>query len=227
MAILNQLTKMVTDAEKEAQTTPNPPYAQAITLRKFTVEKLAALASEGVLIDGGTSHNVYYSGVIPKGAIEREVELAYGSKTGYVLEDDIIFLDESMEPDEGRIVCIISLGRFTNYGAKVTWDKQGAYLTVPGGKEVKLKMYNNCPHASSEIVEKLEELKAEDYKNRRVKKLMIRLVTAHKLKLKTQKELDDHRRGGHAQYSPDCPKCKEEQRRRDHTDDFYLGWEEN
>ena len=69
-------------------------------------------------------------------------------------------------------------------------------------------MYNNCPHASSEIVEKFEELKAEDYKNRRVKKLLVRLVTAQRLRLKTQKELDDHRRGGHAQYSPDCPECK-------------------
>ena len=37
---------------------------------------------------------------------------------------------------------------------------------------------------------------------------MIKLVTSFRVKLKTQKELDDHRRGGHAQYSPDCPECK-------------------
>ena len=72
---------MVNDAEKEAQTAQNAPYVGAITLREITVEKLAALANEGVLIDGGASHNVYYSAVIPKGAVERQVELAYGSKT--------------------------------------------------------------------------------------------------------------------------------------------------
>ena len=140
------------EAKEEVQTAQTAPYVGALTLREITVEKLAALADEGVLIDGGASHNVYYSAVIPKGAVERQVELAYGSKTGYILEDDIIFLDDSMKVDQGRVVCIISLGRFTNYGAKVVWDKQGAYLTILGGKTVKLNMHNNCPHASSEIV---------------------------------------------------------------------------
>ena len=98
------------------------------------MEKLAAADQEGVLIDGGASHNVYYSAVIPEGADEREVELAYGSKTGYIVDDDITFLDYSMTVSQGPVVCIISLGRFTNYGAKVVWDKKGAFLTMPGGK---------------------------------------------------------------------------------------------
>ena len=51
---------------------------------------------KGVLIDGGASHNVYYSAEIPKGAVERDVELAHGSKTGYIIDGDIIFLDNSM-----------------------------------------------------------------------------------------------------------------------------------
>ena len=36
----------------------------------------------------------------------------------------------------------------------------------------------------------------------------MKLYKAYKLKLRTQEELDDHRRGGHAQYSADCPECK-------------------
>ena len=71
---------MVNEAEREVQTAP---YLRALTLREITVEKLAALADEGVLIDGGANHNVYYSAVIPKEAVDRQVELGYGSKTGY------------------------------------------------------------------------------------------------------------------------------------------------
>ena len=61
---------------------PKPVYKpslKALTLEGVTVEKLAAANQEGVLIDGGASHNVYYSAVIPEGAVEREVELAHGS----------------------------------------------------------------------------------------------------------------------------------------------------
>ena len=122
------------------------------------------------MIDGGASHNVYYSAVIPAGAVEREVELAYGSKTGYIIEDDITFLDNSMSPSQGPVVCIISLGRFTNYGAKMVWDKKGAFLTLPGGKTVKLTMQNNCPHAGPDIVNHFEKLKKQEYKKRRVEK---------------------------------------------------------
>ena len=100
------------------------------------------------------------------------------------------------------------MGRFTNYGAKVVWDKKGAFLTIPGGKTVKLTMHNNCPHAGPEIVKHFEKLKKKEYKKRRGEELAVKLVSAFRAKLKTQKELDDHRRGGHAQYSPDCPECK-------------------
>ena len=45
----------------------------------------------GVLLDGGASHNVYYSSEIPEGSIKKHVELAHGSKVGYVRGGDIIF----------------------------------------------------------------------------------------------------------------------------------------
>ena len=140
--------------EKEREADTRPP-----ALREVSVEKLALTVDEGVLIDGGASLNVYYSAEIPKGAVERDVELAHGSKTGYIIDDDIIFLDNSMIAAEGLRMCIISLGRFTNYGAKISWDKRGASLTVLGGKRFELHMHNKCPHASPEVVTKFEELK--------------------------------------------------------------------
>ena len=60
----------------------------------------------------------------------------------------------------------------------------------------------------SEIVKHFEKLKKKEYKRRRGEELMVKLVSAFRAKLKTQKELDDHRRGGHAQYSPDRPECQ-------------------
>ena len=137
---------------------------KALTLKEASAGKLAATVEDGVLIDGGASHNVYYSAVVPEGVVEREVELAYGTKKGYILEDDITFLDDAMDPSRGPVVCIISLGRFTNYGAKIAWDKKGAFLTLPGGKTVKLAMQNNCPHAGKDVVNHFEKLKQQEYK---------------------------------------------------------------
>ena len=37
-----------------------------------------------VLLDGGASHNMYLGPKIPEGALKREVELAHGTKVGYV-----------------------------------------------------------------------------------------------------------------------------------------------
>ena len=34
------------------------------------------------------------------------------------------------------------------------------------------------------------------------------LYHALKLKIKNQQEMDEHRRQGHPEYSPDCPECK-------------------
>ena len=113
-----------------------------------------------------------------------------------------------MSKGQGQVVCIISLGRFTNYGAKVVWDKKGALLTLPGGKTVKLMMRNNCPHAGPDIVKLFENLKKAEYKKRRIEQHIVKLVAARRAKLKNQQELDEHRRSGHILYSPDCPECK-------------------
>ena len=48
-----------------------------------------------VLLDGGASHNVYYSSEIQEGAVKKRVELAHGTKFGYVKGEDITFLDKN------------------------------------------------------------------------------------------------------------------------------------
>ena len=113
-------------------------------------------------------------------------------------------MSENQEP----IASIISLGRRIGYGAKMQWKKEGAFLTMPNGKTVKLPMRNNCPHASGEILKEFESLKDLEQRKRRGKQKTARLVRAYKAKITSQKQLDEHRRGGHAQYSAECPECK-------------------
>ena len=62
-----------------------------------------------VLLDGGASHNVYYSPTIPEGSFEKKVELAHGSQSGYIKGGDITFLDEKITKRQAKIPSIISL----------------------------------------------------------------------------------------------------------------------
>ena len=61
-----------------------------------------------------------------------------------------------MSQEQGPVASIISLGRLINYGAKMRWEKDGAFLTLPSGTIVKLSLYNNCPHANEEVVKEFE-----------------------------------------------------------------------
>ena len=74
-----------------------------------------------VLLDGGASHNVYYSPDVPDGAVKKEVELAHGTKIGYVKGADITFVDKSRTLKESRRPTIISLGRLIQQGIKLVW----------------------------------------------------------------------------------------------------------
>ena len=55
---------------------------------------------------------------------------------------------------------------------------------------------------------KLLMLKRESQQKGKPRYFYARLYKAFKLRIRTQQELDEHRRGGHARYSPDCPECK-------------------
>ena len=68
-----------------------------------------------MLLDGGASHNVYYSAKIPPGAVEKEVDLAHGTKVGYVKDGDITFIDDTVTAEQAKIPSIISLGRLIQY----------------------------------------------------------------------------------------------------------------
>ena len=136
-------------AEKEREVTPS---LKTLAFAGVSVDKSLLVRRAGVLIDGGASHNVYYSATVPEGAEERDVDLAHGSRKGYVLDDDIIFLNETTSREQGQVPSIIRMGRLVTYGVKVLWGRTGAFLKLPGGKIMKLLLYNKCPHANDKIV---------------------------------------------------------------------------
>ena len=84
-----------------------------------------------ILLDGGASHNVYFGPKIPKGALRREVELASGTKVGYVKGSDITFIDEAISEEQAHTPSIVSLGRLIQQGVKMEWTKDVASIELP------------------------------------------------------------------------------------------------
>ena len=161
-----------------------------------------------VLLDGGASHNVYFGPEIPEGALKREVELAHGTKTGYVKGGDITFIDESASEEEAEMPSIVSLGRLIQRGIKLEWTKDGASLVLTNKKRVAIPVRNNCPYANQEVLKIVKKLREMEEKRRRIRVYYANLYTALKLRIKTLQELDEYRRQGHVPHSPDCPECK-------------------
>ena len=80
----------------------------------------------------------FYSSKIPPGAVEKEVDLAHGTKIGYVKDGDITFVVSRSEGSRGRLT-ILNLGRIIKlFGVKVSWSSEGAYLTLPGKRRLRL-----------------------------------------------------------------------------------------
>ena len=74
---------------------------EALSLNASILQiKSEAVIGEHVLLDGGASHHVYYSSKIPEGSFERQVDLAHGTKTGYVKGSDITFIDKSVSEEQ-------------------------------------------------------------------------------------------------------------------------------
>ena len=124
----------------------------------------AVVCKQRVLLDGGASHNVYYSSEIPEGSIKQQVELAHGSKCGYVKGEDIIFIDKARTKEESNKPTIISLGRLIKHGIKLVWTKDKAYLLLPTKKTISLPVYNNCPYAKDEGLRIVKGLRSEEEK---------------------------------------------------------------
>ena len=170
--------------------------------------KSDAIRGEDVLLDGGASHHVYYSPTIPEGAIERQVDLAHGTKTGYVKGSDITFIDKSVSEEQSQTPVIISLGRLIKRGFKLEWTKTGASLILPNKRRIDVLVKNNCPYANKEVLEIVKKIRDFDEKARHKEECYVNLLTVAKTRLRSQGELDEHRRQGHVKYSPDCPECK-------------------
>ena len=144
----------------------------------------------------------------PEGALRREVELAHGTNIGYVKGGDITFIDESISEEQAKIPAIVSLGRLIQRGIKLEWTKNGALLALPNNKNITIPVRNNCPYANKEILSIVKRLREVEQKQREVRLYYANLYSALKIRIKSQLELDEHRRQGHVQYSPDCPECK-------------------
>ena len=84
----------------------------------------------------------------------------------------------------------------------------GAFLALPSKKKVPIPVYNNCPYANQEVLKIVKKLRDIEEKNRQVRIYYANLFNALKLRIKNQQQLDEHRRQGHPQHSPDCPECK-------------------
>ena len=59
-----------------------------------------------------------------------------------------------------------------------------------------------------ETVSAIKEFKRDLEERKKARYHFVGLYKAFKLRTKTQKQLDEHRRQGHLKYSPDCPECK-------------------
>ena len=119
---------------------------------RITAQTSICTKKKMVLLDGGASHNEYYSPSIPEGAIEKEVELAHGTKTGYVKGGDIIFFDESISEKKADEPAIISLGRLVKKGIRLDWTKKGAVLVLPNSRKIPMLLLNNCPCANERVI---------------------------------------------------------------------------
>ena len=136
------------------------------------------------------------------------MELSHGTKVGNVKGSDITFVDEAISEEQAETPSIVSLGRLIQRGIKLEWTKDGASLVLPNNKRVVIPVRNNCPYANQEVVKIVKKSRALEEKRREIRVYYATLFTALKVRIKTQQQLDEHRRRGHIQYSPDCPACK-------------------
>ena len=117
-------------------------------------------------------------------------------------------MDKARNKEESDRPTIISLGRLIRHGMKLIWSKDKAYLLLPSKKQISLPIYNNCPYANDKVLDIVKQLRSKERTRLKVRDYYARLFNAFKIRLRSQKELDEHRRQGHPRYSPDCPECK-------------------
>ena len=55
----------------------------------------------------------------------------------------------------------------------------------------------------------MKKIRDIEEKARQKEEYYVNLLTVSKMRIRTQDELNEHRRQGHPSYSPDCPECNE------------------
>ena len=160
--ILTEMRKLAEENDKE--------HGEKPSLSTIAVEEeMDIVKRSNVLLDGGASHHVYYGPKVPDGALEREVELAHGTKIGYVKGSDITFVDESISEEQAKIPAIVSLGRLIQKGIKLEWTKNGASLVVSNKKRIEIPVRNNCPYANKEVLNIVNKLRNIENDQRKVR----------------------------------------------------------
>ena len=96
---------------------------------RITAQITTGLRKGLILLDGGASHNVYYSPTIPEGSFEKKVELAHGTQSGYVKGGDITFLDEKISKEDAKIPTV-----------------------RPNNSKIPIPVINNCPYANQKVL---------------------------------------------------------------------------
>ena len=117
--VMDQMEKFAKAKIEEEKTTPKISTLEVQDDPRITAQTSIGTKNDLVLLDGGASHNVYYSPTIPEGAVEKKIELARGSQTGYVKGGDITFLDETVSEERAKVPYIISLGRLVKKGFRL------------------------------------------------------------------------------------------------------------
>ena len=117
---------------------------------------------------------------MPEGALRREVELAHGTKIGYVKGSDITFIDKSISEEQAKTPAIVSLGRLIQRGIKLEWTKNGASLALPNNKKITIPVRNNCPYANKEVLSIVKRLREVEQKQREVRLYFANLYSAIK-----------------------------------------------
>ena len=104
-AFISQHETDVKDAEEEEEAEPT---LRSLEVKAANGTDIQNVSKMRVLLDGGASHNVYYRTEIPPGAVQKDVELAHGTKVGYVKDGDITFLDETVTNEQAKTPSILS-----------------------------------------------------------------------------------------------------------------------
>ena len=92
---ISQMKKYAGESDKELNedaTVQALEFQGGKFLNTYLNQFPASVCKTRVLLDGGASHNVYYSSEIPEGAVKKRVELAHGTKFGHVKGEDSTFL---------------------------------------------------------------------------------------------------------------------------------------